>query len=51
MTRAIEHETRLGKLESDVNKLFQILEEALKLGAKNAKQKGKEKKAGKKGKK
>ena len=51
MTRAIEHETRLGKLESDVKKLFEILEEALRLGAKDAKQKSKAKKTRKTGKK
>ena len=44
MTRAIENEQRLSKLENDVKKLFEILDEALRLGAKNAKQKSEAKK-------
>jgi|TARA_R110002020_G_scaffold80840_1_gene201353 ElaB/YqjD/DUF883 family membrane-anchored ribosome-binding protein len=51
MTRAIENEQRLSKLENDVKKLFEILEEALRLGAKDAKQKSKAKKTRKTGKK
>jgi ElaB/YqjD/DUF883 family membrane-anchored ribosome-binding protein len=47
MTRAIEHEHRIDKLERDVKKLFNILDETLKLGAKNAKQKSQTQKAGK----